>query len=335
MAFLLRKPLLLLALSFTLSACYPAKKSTTNLYLEGQLQAERGNLTSALDSLSKAIDRNPDMSLAYVARGQIYKEQGDYNKAAGDFEKASTLEPFNFNAHYQLGLMYQYLQRFADAITAYQRAVEIRPLDPEANMNLAMAYTEVGQPMRGLPYAQRAVENTSADVKSANSYANLGTLYAQLGFDDAAIASLKKALELNSRQPEVYLNLGQEYLKVSQFQQARNVYETAQGIAPSPAISERLGLACYKLNDFPKATAAFNDALRQQADYVPALNGLGVVAMTQSIASTPPDIDAEREALAYWDRSLKINPNQPPIRQLVEKYGNASAAAITPATTPK
>ncbi|MGN6368547.1 MAG: tetratricopeptide repeat protein [Phycisphaerae bacterium] len=318
------KPLLLLSLCLSTTGCFnlltAPPKSTTDLYLEGQLAAERGNYDAAMESLSKAIEQNPKMSLAYEARGSLYKEKGDYHRAAEDFRQASLLEPFDFNAHYQLGLMYQFLQKFADAITAYQRAVEIRPLDPEANMNLAMTYTEMGQPLRGLPYAQRAVQGSLQSPDSATYYANLGTLYAQLGKDDAAIDTLKKSIELNGRQPEVYLNLGQEYIKTGKYQQAKNVLETARDLAPSAAISERLGLAYYKLRELPKAREAFSDAIHQNPQYFPALNGLGVVAMTTSQMTSPPDLDAAREALAYWDRSLKINPQQPAIQMLVTKY---------------
>jgi tetratricopeptide (TPR) repeat protein len=318
------KAVLVLALAATLGGCfnllYAPPKSTTDLYLEGQLEAERGNYDAAMASLSKAIEKNPSMGLAYIARGGLYKDRGDYARAADDYRKASILEPFDFNAHYQLGLMYQYLQKFVEAIAAYQKAVEIRPLDPEANMNLAMTYTEMGEPLRGLPYAQRAVQGSEDTPNSATSYANLGTLYAQLGKDGPAIDALKKSIELNSRQPEVYLNLGQEYIKIGQYPQAKNVLETARDLAPSAAISERLGLAYYKLRDLPKAREAFSDSIHQNPQYFPALNGLGVVAMTTSQMSSPPDLDAAREALAYWDRSLKLNPQQPAIQMLVNKY---------------
>jgi tetratricopeptide (TPR) repeat protein len=307
-------------MAFALSGCIAQPGSLgggVDLYLKGQLQAESGQLDDALRSLSGAIDKNPHLGLAYVARGDVYKKKGDYEKAATDFQRATVLEPFNFNANYQLGLMCQYLKRLADAVTAYQKAVEIRPLDPQANMNLAMVYTEMGQPLRGLPYAQRAVQGNS---ESATTNANLGILYAQLGYSQFAIDALKRSIELNSRQPEVYINLAQEYIKTGKFDQAKNVLETARDIAPSPLVSERLGLAYYKLKDFTKAREAFFDSLRQDADYIAALNGLGVVAMTQSLALKPPDIDAAREALGYWDRSLKINPDQTVIKQLVNKY---------------
>jgi tetratricopeptide (TPR) repeat protein len=310
-----------LACITAMSGCFfHTAPSTTDLYLQGELQAERGDMDTAMASLSKAIEKNPQMGLAYVARGKLYKDKGDYQKAAGDFEKASSLEPYNFSAHYELGLMYQYLQRFAEAIAAYQRAVEIRPLDPNANMNMAMAYTEMGQPLRGLPYAQRAIQGGGSDSETANAYANLGTISATLGNDDAAIEAFKHSLELNSRQPEVYLNLGQEYIKLTKFEQARGVLENARQIVVSPAISERLGLVYYKLHNLDKSRAAFEDALRQSPNYTQALNGLGVVAMTRSLASSPPDMDAAREALENWNQSLKIDPTQTAIQQLVNKY---------------
>jgi len=313
----LRIPVLFAFVAFATACVAMQQQSSVDLYLKGQLESESGRLDAAIASLSSAIDKNPSLGLAYIARGDVYKKKGDYENAATDFKTATVLEPYNFNANYQLGLMSQYLKRFAEAVVAYQKAVEIRPLDPQANMNLAMVYTEMGQPLRGLPYAQRAVQG---NTESATNNANLGILYAQMGYSQNAIDSLKRAIELNDRQPEVYVNLGQEYIKNNKFDLARNTLRTAREIAPSPVVSERLGLACYKLKDYNGAREAFLDALRQDPDYTPALNGMGVTAMTQSIASTPPDLEAAREALGYWDRSLKVNPDQPVIQQLVNKY---------------
>ncbi len=308
--------LVALALMGSLSGCWH-QPTSLDRYLQGQLQADRGELDSALDSLSKAIEKNPQLGLAYVARGEVYKKKGDYEQAAKDFEHATKIEPFNFNANYQFGLMCQYLKRFADSVKAYQKAVEIRPLDPDANMNLAMVYVQLGEPLRGLSYAQRAV---NGNPDSPNTRANLGILYARLNQTDMAIDELKKAIEYNSKQPEVYLNLAQEYFKQQKYEQARNVLNTAKDLAPSPVVSERLGVTYYKLHQPDKAREAFNDSLRQNANYFQALNGLGVIAMSQSLAANPPDISLAREALGYWDRSLKIEPNQPVIQQLANKY---------------
>ncbi len=292
---------------------------TTSLddYLRGELAAEQGRMGDALQSLTQAIEKNPQLGLAYMARGDIYKKRGDYEAAAKDFEQTTHIEPFNFDAHYQLALMYQYLQRFADAVRAYQRAVEIRPLDPDANMNLALVYTQMGEPLRGLTYAERAVNGAN---ESPHTHANLGVLYAQTGQSDKAIEEFKRAVELNASQPEIYLNLAGEYLKEMKFAQARNVLETGLKLHPTPAIHERLGLCYYKLGDPEQAKEAYQAALQMDGNYHAAMNGLGVVLMTQSLKSTPADVGLAREALAYWRRSLQVAPDQPIIKELVDKY---------------
>ena len=238
------------------------------MYLKSQLQAGAGGYGfGALSvSLNAAIDKNPQMTLAYMARGDIYKEKKNYQKAADDFLSVTKLEPYNFNANFKLGLMCQYLKRFADAVEAYQKAVEIRPLDPQANMNLAMVYTQMGQPLRGLPYAQRAVQG---DAESPTANANLGILYAQMGYTDASIESLKKSIELNSRQPEVYINLGQEYIKAGKFDQAKNVLETVcEELSPGVGDLRAVGIVLLQsCTIWTSRGRLYNDALRQDPNY--------------------------------------------------------------------
>ncbi|MEI8196768.1 MAG: tetratricopeptide repeat protein, partial [Phycisphaerae bacterium] len=227
------------------------------------------------------------------------------------------LEPFNFDAHYELGLMYQYLKRFEAAITAYQKAVEIRPLDPHANMNLAMVYTQMDQPLRGLGYAQRAV---NGDDQSPLTHANLGVLYSQIGYSELAIDELQKAIELNSKEPQVFLALIGEYIKLKQYVPARNVADAGCKISPTAALHERLGTCLYFLGTYEEARTAFENALKLDETYYMALNGLGATAMRQALQATPANVNLARQAVAYWQRSLKVNPNQPNIKGLLEKY---------------
>jgi tetratricopeptide (TPR) repeat protein len=301
-----------------------AQKTSFDYYLQSQLESQRGNMDAAMAALSVAIEKNPDLGLAYVSRGQLLKAKGDYAEAAQDFEKATKLEPYNFNAHYQLGLMYQYLKRFEDAIAAYQKAVEIRPLDPDANMNLALTYSEIGDPKRGLPYAQKAVDGAP---DSATTHANLGTLYGIVDYEDLAIDEFKKSIELNSKQPQVYVNLAAEYIKQLKWEQARQVLEDGKEFGPSPTVSERLALCYYKIGKLDKAAENYEDSLRQNPTYYQAMNGLGAVHMLRSLQSAPADIDQAHEALDLWNKSLKVEPDQPNIRQLIGQYGGTSARA--------
>jgi tetratricopeptide (TPR) repeat protein len=323
-----RLPLMMLGvLGLLVAAGCDLTHSAVDDYLAGQLAAEKGNMDKAVADLTQAIDKNPKMGLAYMSRGEIYKARGDYTQAAGDFEHVTKIEPFNFDAFYNLGLMYQYLKRFDDSIRAYQKAVEIRPLDAQANMNLALVYTQMDQPLRGLGYAQRAV---TGDDTSALTHANLGVLYAQLGYSELAIDELGKAIELGSKEPQVYLALSAEYLTLEKITPARNVLDNGRKTCPTPALLERLGYCYYKSGDLEAARTAYEQSLKLDETYFRALNGLGAVAMVQSLKSTPADTSLARQALAYWRRSVRLEPDQPRIKDLITKYaGQADSGQAT------
>jgi tetratricopeptide (TPR) repeat protein len=298
-----------------LSGC--AYQTSLDLYLKGQLEAEKGRLPAALAALSAAIKENPRLGLAYVARANILQQQGNFEGAAQDYEQVVKLEPYNFTANFQLGVIYQQLKKFAQAVAVFQRAVEIRPLDPQANMNLALSFMQIGQPIQGLYYAQRAVQ---ADEKSATAHANLGVLYAQSQYHSAAIDSFKRALELDSRQPEVYLNLGQEYYSTGSYEQAKNVLETARSLAPSVRVSERLGATCYRLQQLDQSEAAYRDAVRLDPGDIAALNGLGAALMSRALLAPGDHVETAKAALGFWNQSLARDKNQPAIQNLVNQY---------------
>ena len=294
-----------------------ASRTSEDLYLKARLEAEQGNLSSALAHLSGAIQQNPRLGMAFMARGDIYKEQGNYEQAAADYSAAVKLEPYNFNANFQLGQVLQTLKRYAEAITAYSRALESRPLDYEANMSLAMTYLQNGEPMSGLPFAQQAKK---INDKSPTAHANLGVIYAQIEYHSAAIDEFKTSLELDSHQSEVYVDLAQEYFVDKKYDQACNVLETAGHLAPSAKVWDRLGFAYHMLRQEDKAASAFREALKIDEKYYPSLNGLGVVAMSRAVSSNPVDVELAKQGIAYWTQSLEIHQNQPQIQELVNKY---------------
>jgi tetratricopeptide (TPR) repeat protein len=305
-------PLVLFA---ALAGC--ALQTSTDLYLKGELEAQQGHLSAALAALNAAIKENPRLTPAYVARANIYRQQGFTEEAARDYEQAVRLEPNDFSARFQLGILYQQLKKFAQAIVTFKKAVELRPDDAEANMYLAVSYMQNGQSLQGLFYAQRTVQ---IDPKSAAAQANLGVLLAQCQDHPAAIEAFKRALELDGRQPEVYLDLGQEYFSTQSYEQARNVLETANSLAPSAMVSERLGATYYHLRQFDKAEAAYRAALRLDPKNVAALNGLGAVLMSQVLAAPVANVDTARAAVDFWKQSLALNKNQPAIQNLVNQY---------------
>ena len=122
--------------------------------------------------LLKAVEVSPDNVKARSRLGILYVQQKKYDKAIEQYKTVSQLDPARTDAFFNLGYLYAVKKNYADAEKMYKRVVELKPdyLD-EALFNLAMV--------------QR-----------------------HLGNEDACIANLEKALEINPGNARVkkYLN---------------------------------------------------------------------------------------------------------------------------------
>jgi tetratricopeptide (TPR) repeat protein len=63
--------------------------------LKGLAAFSNGEFDKAAAAYTKAIDRDPNYSFAYVGRGDAYLAQGDMDRALADYDKALRLDPTN------------------------------------------------------------------------------------------------------------------------------------------------------------------------------------------------------------------------------------------------
>ncbi len=319
---------LAMAGSLWLGGCTSQNNSSTAIshYVHGQLDIESGKTQKALAELTQAIKQNPNMVLAYEARGDIYRKQGQEHNAIHDYQHAVKLNPKSFHGWYELGVSFQAVHNFQSAVAAYQQSLQVEPKNGNATMNLAVAYAQTGQPIFGVIYGRRALAN---GARSFSSLANLGAIYAEAANVDPhygrkALHYFKSSLELKPHQSAIYLDMAAVYLNGKQYAMASRVLKTAGKLAPSALVQERLGYAYYRMGNLPQARAAYHAALKLKADYPPALNGLGVADMAMALQSQGGDPALRRKAIAYWRKSLELNPDQPLIEKLVRRFSQSS-----------
>jgi Flp pilus assembly protein TadD len=100
-----------------------------------------------------------------------------------------------------------------------------------------------------------------------------------------------------------------------------NALEQAVKVDPTAAVHERLGFARFRLGDFNAAKQNFQKSLDLDADYFPAMNGLGVCLMNDWIRSDKADGAARDRAVTLLRRSLQLDSDQPQIREILTRYG--------------
>lgn len=276
-----------------------------------------GNLDAALLMFERAIEFNPELTVAYLGAGDIYRKKGDFEGAERQYGKAADIEPRNFDAQYLHGLSLQLLNRLAEAIRAYLRALAIQPNNMEANLNIATAYLQLSEPRQALVYGVRAVR---IDGANGAARANLGAIYAALGQHEAAVAEYQQAAELMELTPELLLNLADSLSRTGRHDEAIATLDQVIRIQPNAIAYERLGAAAFRMRDYETAQESFELALDLDQSHYPAINGLAVCRLNAYLWSGETDTLSRDEAVRLLRRSLQIDPNQPRIIELLRRY---------------
>lgn len=109
--------------------------------------------------------------------------------------------------YFILGLKYEGENKYEDAAEAYKRAIKLRPdyLDP--HINLGLVYYKLGKYSEAIDSYKQALR-----IKpDCTIYNKLGTIYIITGKYSMAIDAFKQAAMINSKNPEIYFNLGISY----------------------------------------------------------------------------------------------------------------------------
>ncbi len=94
------------------------------------------NLARANEMVARALELDPDLAEAHVAKGSSLGQQFDLRGAEAEFKRAIDLKPGYPTAHqwYAFWVLYPQ-QRWSEALQQIEKAVELDPLSPIINLN--------------------------------------------------------------------------------------------------------------------------------------------------------------------------------------------------------
>jgi tetratricopeptide (TPR) repeat protein len=109
----------------------------------------------------------------------------------------------------------------------------------------------------------------------------------------------------------------------------RNALEQAIKMDPAlPAAHEGLAYCLFRMQEYDGAEASYREALAYDPRLPSAHAGLGSILMLRYLRDTAKP-QVREQALECWHRALELDPDQPKIRSLVEKY---RVPAVNPET---
>jgi serine/threonine protein kinase/Flp pilus assembly protein TadD len=177
----------------------------TNFY------ASEANLANAETASRRALELDPGLAEAHVARGLAVSLRGNHADAEGEFETAMKLNPQLFDAAYMYGRALLAQGKHEKAAKMFERAAELRPEDYVVPGLLGGTYATLGRTAdsqvayrRQLAAASKRLELNPDDPRAL--YMG-GTALSRLGEPARAKDWARQALAINAGDATVLYNV--------------------------------------------------------------------------------------------------------------------------------
>lgn len=178
-------------------------------------------LTEAEQAAVRAlqIDNQNALALAYYA--EILLDQQKYLQAEQYIRQAVERDPSLMDVHRINGLVMETLGDYGTAIEEYKRAIEITPNLTFLYLNIGVNYRQLKQYDIALEYFAKAASiNEQLGINDPIPYLAIGKTYSQTGEFFAAAQNVRKGLNFDPTNPDVYGSLGVIYFKSRNYEGA-------------------------------------------------------------------------------------------------------------------
>ena len=168
--------------------------------------------------------------------GGDYVLLNDYPDADKWFTQSLAWNPGDFQTLYYLGRTKYNENRFDEAATTFKQCLQIDPKSVKAEDNLGLSYQGLGKMEEAIAAYKTAIEwQSTAAVKNAGPYIDLGSLLLESDRSDEAVPYLSTAVQIVPDDVRAHRELGKAYLHLNQLDTAQSELERAVQLAPESA----------------------------------------------------------------------------------------------------
>jgi serine/threonine protein kinase/Flp pilus assembly protein TadD len=199
------------------------------LYMYWDISA--ANLQQADDASRKALELDPDLAEAHVARGLAVSLKKNFAEAEQEFQTAIRLDPTLFAARYFFGRTAQAQGKLLEAATLFEQAWQLRPDDYQAATHLGSIYAGLGRKADAEAACQRAAAVVGKHLELHPDDARalyLGAIvWCQIGEPARGLEWAGRALAMDPQEPVTLYNVACVYALQGQIEGALDCLENA------------------------------------------------------------------------------------------------------------
>jgi len=197
-------------------------------------------LASNLADYEAAMTASLDFAHAGYNLGNLYTRLGDAPRAEQYYRTALRVDDLFYPAKMNLAVLLNSQGRNTEAEQLLRQAVDAVPQAPDAPYMLGLLLAEMNRVGDAIPFFERAA---ARDPTRARTYYNLGLALQQVGrIPDAGVA-LRRAFELEPRNTDYVVALGDYYMRHDQPRRALELADRVLAATPNDPLGARLRAA--------------------------------------------------------------------------------------------
>jgi len=270
------------------------------------------------------------LALSYRARNLLDQKKCDL--AFADLMRAKEAFPSRkSSAYYDLHLWISYYWQnckgdFDRGIGVLDEAALMMPRDPAVYNQRANLFGDKRDYQAALADINKAITLVNNDPYRASTYNNRALIYKAMGEYERSAADFSVAIKLVPKNPKYYANRGEAWRLSGNLERALQDQDRAIELyAGGPGIALGLtlrGETLRYMGEYDRALSNFDQALRVEPDYAPALTGRGLAF--ERLGNLERARSEFRAALA-----LSENTNRGDISKSARETAEARLAALS------
>ena len=265
---------------------------------KGNLYSLRRRYDEAIASFDRALLVKPNLADAWLGRGNVLRELARYDEAFASYDRALALKPALAGAWIGRGNVFSELKRYEEAFAAYDKALTLKPDLAGAWLGRGNVFTELKRYEEAFAAYDKAL-TLKPDL--AGAWLGRGNVFTELKRYDEAFAAFDKALALEFDLGAAWLGRGNVFTELKRYEEAFAAYDKALTLKPDLAGAWLgRGNIFAELKRYDEALAAYDKALALKPDWAGAWLGRGGVFT---------ELRRYDDAFAAYDQALALKPD--------------------------
>ena len=172
----------------------------------GHIHHSMGQHDLALEEFQHAYSLDSHNAQALAGMAHVDEDAGKLADAEAAYRKAADLQPNEWDGYNHLASFLKRHGRLPEAIAEYRHALQLAPDNAQVLLNLGAAYEDSDDPAV-ISQAEQPLRQSIAIAPSYAAWANLGLLYIRQKRYADAVPAIRNALQINSRDYNVWEDL--------------------------------------------------------------------------------------------------------------------------------